>query len=120
MATAIDGKTVLVGARPDMKMPKTNWVSKEPDGAFAGDGYLKAGDWINLKKDKIYDIDIIIGERPGGIFNAFLMVQKLGSTYPTDERRQLILPIFQIAPYDTPPAGDAKFSTGYPTWKSYQ
>jgi hypothetical protein len=101
-------------------LPKTNWTPSGPDGGFEGDGNLIAGDWLNLNKETIYDFDIIIGERPGGLFNAFLMVEKKGNTYPTNDRGQSIFPILQIAPYDTQKAGDAHFSTGFPIWKCYQ
>jgi hypothetical protein len=49
------------------------------------------------------------------------MVQKQGEAYPQDENGNPTLPIFQVAPYDTPQRGNApKFSTGFPNWKSYQ
>jgi len=115
MAVAVNGKTVLVGCRRDMHMTRTNWHASERDGAHAGDGNLIPGDWFTLKADEIIDLDIIIGERPGGIFNAFVMLEKQGATYETDRRGHPILPIFQIAPYDTPKAPDAQFATGFPT-----
>jgi hypothetical protein len=120
IAVAVNGKTVLVGQRRDMKMPKTNWTQSERDGAHAGDGELRPGDWMTFKEGEVFDLDVIIGERPGGIFNAFLMVEKQGGSYNTDRRGHLILPIFQIAPYNTPTTHDAEFATGFPTWKSYQ
>jgi hypothetical protein len=121
MAVAVNGKTVLVGNRRDTRLPKTlsTWHPSERDGAHAGDGNLRAGDWITLKADEIIDMDIMVGDRPGGVFNAFLMVEKQGASYNTDRRGHPILPVFQIAPYNTP-KGDAEFATGFPTWKSYQ
>jgi hypothetical protein len=120
MAVAVNGKTVLVGNRQDTRLPKTTWHASERDGAPAGDGNLRPGDWLNLKAGEIIDLDVIIGERPGGLFNAFLMVEKQGANYETDRRGHPILPILQIAPYNTPKAPDAEFATGFPTWKSYQ
>jgi hypothetical protein len=122
MAAAVNGKTVLVGNRRDTRLPKTLavWQPSERDGAHAGDGNLRPGDWMTFKQDEIIDLDVIIGERPGGVFNAFLMVEKQGASYGTDRRGHPILPILQIAPYDTPKPPDAEFATGFPTWKSYQ
>ncbi|HEY0257188.1 MAG TPA: hypothetical protein VGC39_07090 [Candidatus Methylacidiphilales bacterium] len=120
MAAAVNGKTVLVGNRRDTRLPLTAWSSTERDGAHAGDGNLRAGDWFTVKADEIIDLDVIIGERPGGIFNAFLMLEKQGGSYETDRRGHPILPIFQVAPYATPTTGDAQFATGFPTWKCYQ
>jgi hypothetical protein len=122
MAVAVNGKTVLVGNRRDTRLPKTlaTWQPSERDGAHAGDGSLRPSDWITLKADEIIDLDIMVGDRPGGVFNAFLMVEKQGANYNTDRRGHLILPVFQIAPFDTPPSRDADFATGFPVWKSYQ
>jgi len=120
MAVAVNGKTVLVGNRRDTRLPLTNWKASERDGAHAGDGELRPGDWMPLKEDEIIDLDVIVGERPGGIFNAFLMIEKQGASYNTDRRGHPILPIFQIAAYTTPPTHDAEFATGFPPWKSYQ
>ena len=122
IAVAVDGKTVLVGNRHDTLLPKTlaNWQPSGKDGSFAGDGYLRPGDWMTLKPGEIIDIDIVVGDRPGGVFNAFLMVEKQGETYETGAGGHPILPILQIAPHETPKSGEAKFATGYPIWKSYQ
>jgi hypothetical protein len=122
MAVAVNGKTVLVGNRRDTRLPKTmaTWQPAERDGAHAGDGSLRPGDWMTLKADEIIDLDIMVGDRPGGIFNAFLMIEKQGASYNTDRRGHSILPVFQIAPFDTPPSRDADFATGFPVWKSYQ
>ncbi len=122
MAVAVNGKTVLVGNRRDTRLPKTLalWQPSERDGAHAGDGSLRAGDWMQLQAGEIIDLDIMVGDRPGGVFNAFLMIEKQGATYDTDRRGHPILPVFQIAPFNTPQTGDAKFATGFPVWKSYQ
>ncbi len=119
IAVAVNGKTVVIGNRDSCRLPKTNWKPSEGDGGYAGDGNLHAGDWMALSKDQIYDMDIIIGERPGGMFNAFLMVEKQGNTYQRDDHGHLILPVFQIAAFDTP-VRDAHIAKGYPIWKSYQ
>ena len=120
MAAAVNGKTVLVGNRRDMELPRTNWHASERDGAEAGDGNLRPGDWMTLQAGEIIDLDVIIGERPGGLFNAFLMVEKQGAVYSTDRRGHPILPILQVAPYATPATNNAEFATGFPVWKSYQ
>jgi len=120
MAVAVNNKTVLVGNRRDMKLTHVDWKPSGRDGAHAGNGELRPGDWITLKVGEIIDLDVIIGERPGGQFNAFLMVEKQGATYDTDRRGHPILPIFQVAPYNTPKTRDAEFATGSPPWKSYQ
>ncbi len=49
-------------------------------------------------------MDIIIGEEPGGEFNASLFVLRADKTYPTTTTGEPILPLFQLG------AGD--FRTG--------
>jgi hypothetical protein len=124
LAVAVNGKTELVGCRRDMKMPAVQWQSTEKPGAQAADDPLIAGDWFDVKEGDIIDLDVIIGERPGGYFNAFLMIQKKGETYETDAKGNPILPIFQVAAYDTPVIdnvnAEPKFAKGSPPWKSYQ
>jgi len=126
MAVAVNGKTELVACRPDMVVAMTDiqWKSTEKPGAQAADDPLIAGDWFEVKQGEIIDLDVIIGERPGGLFNAFLMVEKKGETYEKDARGNPILPIFQVAAYETPMVDDLKlqpkFATGFPPWKSYQ
>jgi hypothetical protein len=124
LAVAVNGKTELVGCRPDMIMPRNGWKQTDPDGAQASDDPLHPGDWFTVGAKDIIDLDVIIGERPGGLFNAFLMIEKQGETYQSDGLGHSIYPIFQVAPYDTPVIDDVgvepKFAKGYPPWKSYQ
>lgn len=124
LAVAVNGKTVLVGNRSDTRLPNVKWKSSEPDGAKAANNFLRAGDWMDLKADEIIDMDVIVGERPGGLFNAFLLVEKRGESYAKDDKGHSIFPIFQVAPYDTKAINDLSiapaFAKGHRPWKSYQ
>jgi hypothetical protein len=106
IAVAADGRTVLVGNRPDMRMPKSAWKSTLPDGAQAADGNLRAGAWVSFQAGESATLDVIIGERPGGQFNAFLLVEKMGETYPKDAKGHPILPIFQLSAEKIAPSTD--------------
>ncbi|PTX92028.1 hypothetical protein DB346_24050 [Verrucomicrobia bacterium LW23] len=97
MAVAVNSKTVLFGSR----FNTAQWKGTEKNGPKAGNGFLTYGDWITIKKDEVIDLDIVIGERPGGQFNGFLLYQKQGETYQNDEKGFPILPIFQLAPFET-------------------
>jgi hypothetical protein len=126
MAVAVNDKTELICERPDMRFTKTQWKASEPDGAQGADDSLRPGDWFTVKADDIIDLDIVIGERPGGYFNAFVMIEKQGEGYEKDAKGHNILPIFQVAPYDTPALNDVnkepKFCKATPgsIWKSHQ
>ena len=125
IAVAVNGKTELVAplrGNPEKSFPLTGWKSSEPLGLKAADGELCSGDWVAMKVGVPIDLDVIIGERPGGRFNAFLMIEKQGGHYEMSGTHP-ILPIFQVAPYDTPVGGhleQPEIAKGYPTWKSYQ
>jgi hypothetical protein len=128
IAAAVDGRTVLLKplhAPVDRTFPKTGWRRDKDgpeEGIRASTSRLYNGNWIEMKADQVYDLDVLIGERPGGQFYAFLMIEKKGGSYETDKDGP-VLPIFQIAPYDTPvPTQDRapRFAKDAPIWKSYQ
>jgi hypothetical protein len=121
IVVAVNRKTVLNGSHPATLLPRLNWTSSEPLGSKSGNGKLTYGDWVDIRADEIVDLDIVIGDRPGGYMGAFLLVQKKGGTYASDAEGQPLLPIFQVAAHDTPPSPQApQFAQGYPVWGSYQ
>ncbi|MDX2082024.1 MAG: hypothetical protein SFU53_14660 [Terrimicrobiaceae bacterium] len=66
-----------------------------------------------------YDIEILVGEHPGGQFKAYLMLMKVGEDYEQDLGGQPKLPIFRLA--DGPPpeiTGEAPvFRPDGPIWR---
>ncbi len=97
-------------------MPDVTWRSPEAPGSQAADDPLRAGDWMPFGPDQVADLDVIIGERPGGQFNAFLMVEKQGETYPKDSRGRPIFPIFRQRLRDR--TGSARRQRGFgPSWR---
>jgi hypothetical protein len=101
MAAAVNGKTVLIGCRPDMDFSSV-WKSKESPGAFAFNGNLVYGDWVEMHKGQPIDLDVLVGERPGGDFCAFLLYEIQGQTYGKDKDGKQILPVFQLAAEEVP------------------
>ena len=95
IAVGVNGKTVLVqdfydGHFSSWKEPSP----KETIPCWIRSG-LKRGDWFTCKKDQIIDLDILIGEIPGNLFGAWLLIEKQGATYPTNAGKPL-LPVFQV------------------------
>lgn len=100
LVVAINRKVVLVGNWPHTHLPRLNWRSNSPPGpVVAANPYAKYGDWIDLKAGRPVDIDIVLGERPGGKFQGIILYEKKGETYPLTPAGQAILPLFQLAPY---------------------
>ena len=122
LAVAVNNKTVCVGSRSDMQLDKI-WKTKEKQGSKAYNGNLTYGDWITLKKDEPVDLDVLVGERPGGEFCAFLLYQKQGESYQTAKDGNPILPVFQLAPLEVPskdPNFAPPFTKAAKIWKQYR
>jgi len=114
---AINGKVVCQGSRTDVWIDSVWPRQASTKGQAIGNGNLSMGDWVDMKKDEPVDLDVLIGERPGGSFCAFLLYEKKGEVYPEKDGKR-IYPALQLAPGNTP---------GYPSdllkdiayWKGY-
>jgi hypothetical protein len=83
------GKNVLDGSLAQLTR---NEIPRE-EAAQYGNSRLYAGSWFQLEAGQSYPLRILIGEQPGGVFYAFLMIQKKGEpAYPSQ--------VFQLAPVD--------------------
>jgi hypothetical protein len=85
MAVAVNGKTTLVTLWAGRTNP-TNWVPQDPGYKNHRDE-IRSGDWFTCRKDQIIDLDILIGEFPGGKSGAWLTYQKKGEQYPISTER---------------------------------
>lgn len=122
-SVAVNGKPVLLANWKEITTPSVNWKSPEPPGRKVANSHIRAGDWISLKKDQVVDLDVLIGERAGGVFCAFLLIEKKGVTYPMQDGHP-VLPVFQLAPFDTPQPKSTKTGPPIlpngPVWKAVQ
>ncbi len=55
------------------------------------------GPAVSVKVGNFYDMEVLIGEQPGGEFFADLLVEKDGATYQKESHGSPILPIFRVA-----------------------
>jgi len=96
----IDGQTVLDGSifpvAPGLKRKNpwpNDWIANRvPSENY---GALREGDPVSLEQGIDLDVDIIIGEEPGGEFNASLFAVLDGADYPLDHGKEPELPLFQ-------------------------
>ena len=81
-AVAINGETVLVADIPGTRLA-VKWFSKEPEVRLDGryGGKFTVGDWVDLRAGQPIDLDIILGESPGGQTRCQIAVQKKGVDY---------------------------------------
>lgn len=115
LVVAINRRVVLNGSLRSTPLKQLNW--KSPEGKGAPIAALKNpsyGDWMELSADQPVDVDILIGERPGGIFQAYLFYEKQGETYPKNKAGHLILPLFQVAEL---PDNSKDYLTDRPVWR---
>lgn len=95
----VNGRIVLDGSFHQGEY--TEWTSGEAElnRKFPiGNGALAVGDWINVQQGRSLKIEILIGERPGGHFSTYLLVEEAGHNYPQGPDGRPILPIFKMTP----------------------
>jgi hypothetical protein len=78
----------------------SDWDSKDPRNRKlmkSKEREMVIGDWFHMTKGKPTDIEVVIGEQPGGIFYCRLLIEQDGVEYPKGKDGRPILPIFRTA-----------------------
>lgn len=76
----------------------SDWDNDHKDNREHKDGQhreMVIGDWFFLSKGKPTDMEVLIGEEPGGIFYCRLYIEQDGVEYPKGANGQPILPVFK-------------------------
>ena len=96
---AVNGKLVM--ASPYWKdKPNLGMEGERMSAPYPGGEAMMAGQWVDFKKADPADLDVMWGDN-GGECSCFLQIQEKGVNYEMNGPFP-ILPIFQVAPYDTP------------------
>jgi hypothetical protein len=125
LVVRFDGRVVLdaSSAQASSWKPKDVYNYKFPHRAFAYGGF-RAGNWMSVSAGKDYDVDIIIGESPGGGFFAQLLMEKQGAAYEKDQDGNPLLPIFRVAKVPPPDVsrgtGSVPVAPDGPVWQALQ
>ncbi len=84
-------------------------------------GFAK-GDAIRVLEGEWYEVEILIGEQPGGLVFACLLMEEDGAEYERDARGNPILPVFRVAEVAMPELGKGQtlppFQADGPVWKA--
>lgn len=118
------GGTILPDYKPSgyVRYPSVQGDNKIP--GFPN-GFV-AGEWISLDANQAYEMQVVLGERPGGQFWAYLFVEKEGETYKKNAKGDPELPIFRVRRGITEEtkskdskSWSAPFVKESPVWKVY-
>lgn len=77
----------------------SGWKSvKDYDYGFSGipQGFAK-GNAVQVRAGEWYDMEVLIGEQPGGLVFFCLLIEEEGESYERDARGNPILPVFRLA-----------------------
>lgn len=98
----LNGRMRLCACWEDIQsMVAQRWDASKPTGEFASpfSGMrLVYGDWLQLRAGETLEIDLAVGERPGGKVGFVLQVEEKGVDYRKMADGRPILPLFATAP----------------------
>lgn len=96
LCASVDGRPRLVAVWGHAADDYYGWKPEAPSGEHPGpfrNHPITYGDWVRLRKGQEFDMDIAIGERPGGYMTFLLMLEEKDVTYKMSGARP-ILPLF--------------------------
>jgi len=99
LIVGVGERIVLSGGFP--KYNPTDWSPREerrypgpPVSQYLPE--LTFGDWFELPAGEPRDLNVVVGEVPGGEFASYLFIQKKGVDYETTADGRPILPVFKL------------------------
>ncbi|MDF7823582.1 SHD1 domain-containing protein [Pontiellaceae bacterium B12227] len=101
LAVRVKGETVLNACWEDnnrgTRLIGGNWVSSATKNRqfYMGNNLAWGGDWIELKAGVPVDMEVIVGEVPGGTFCSMLTVEVEGEEYENNKQNRSIFPMFK-------------------------
>lgn len=102
LVVMVNGRERLVACWGDIQPSIAGrWDPTEPSGQFNSPMpgmKLVFGDWISLKEGDVIDLDLAIGERPGGRVGFVLHIEEKGVNYRKAPDGRPILPLFTTVP----------------------
>jgi hypothetical protein len=98
MIVRFNNRVVLDWSQPDAGR-LSNWRAHNKAYMFPNTNTygIMPGDWISVQAGQSYPMEVLIGERPGGGFMAYLYIEKAGGKYDKDAHGTPILPVFRLA-----------------------
>jgi len=113
------GKLVLDGSWEQTSSLVAGQIYKTEYGSHPKGGFAR-GEAIQVNAGEWYDMDVVIGERPGGFFWACLCIEEEGGRYKTDRADMPLFPLFRLSGGKLPAAKKSNlppFDPKGPIWK---
>jgi hypothetical protein len=101
--TVLDGSDRTVNDEVRNKQTHFNMTNFDP--TFGPNGDFWVGTPFHVSAHESVDIEVLIGEEPGGKSDYFLFIQRDESTYDKQSNGAPLLPIFQLDPAPIQPNG---------------
>jgi hypothetical protein len=98
LVVRVDGEVVLNASYPNTEAIYTpKWTPNDSQSRQykLGNTTAVVGDWITLEPGVPLDMEVVLGESPGGNFDAMLLVEEKGVEYERGWQGRPILPIFK-------------------------
>lgn len=103
LVVMLDGKPRLYGSLPDLNAAvRGRWDGSRAPGDFRvpyKNRPIVYGDWVSLRAGQEVEMDIAIGERPGGELWFLLHIEERGVKYRKAADGRPVLPLFTTAPF---------------------
>ncbi|MDQ8191680.1 hypothetical protein [Roseibacillus persicicus] len=116
LSVTINGKVRLYACWPSIQQRIAgDWDKKKKSGEWdspLANARLIAGDWINLRAGQKIEMELAIGERPGGMVGFLLQVEKANENYRKGPNGRPILPLFTTQALDPATQQDIKSKFG--------
>jgi hypothetical protein len=105
----VDGKTVLDGSSrgedPELRARQKSYPLADFDPTYDLNGVMWIGTPFHVSAGEAVDIEVLIGEQPGGKSDYFLWIQREESPAETQSNGSPLLPVFQLDSNPVVPAG---------------
>jgi hypothetical protein len=112
------GKLVLDGSWEQTSQLTAGHVYHNDYGNHPKNGFIK-GEAVQVTAGEWYEIDVVIGERPGGFFWTCLCIEEEGARYRKNKADMPLFPLFRLSSGKLPPSKKANlppFATKGPIW----
>jgi hypothetical protein len=94
----VNGRVVLNASWGDFRTELYDWPRHEEDYRYyMGHAQAAVGDWFDLEPGVPVEMEVLIGEIPGGEFCAYLVVEDAEEDYAENQQGMPILPVFKTA-----------------------